>query len=99
MIDGFLAIGMTKSRLSKAPKGSVVVAADKGWLRLVWSYAGKPYLMMLGMPDSQTNRAIAATKAGMIYRDIITGNFDLTPEKNTSLKQYQDRECERRGIV
>jgi integrase len=81
LIDNFLTIKITEGRRSKAPKGSVVVAADKGWLRLVWSYAVKRYLMTLGMPDNQTNRAIAETKAGIIYRDIITDNFDPTLEK------------------
>jgi integrase len=37
--------------------------------------------MALGMPDDKTNRVIAETKARIIYRDIISDNFDPTLEK------------------
>jgi hypothetical protein len=33
------------------------------------------------MPDDKTNRVTAETKARIIYRDIISDNFDPTLEK------------------
>ncbi|HEY9646518.1 MAG TPA: phage integrase SAM-like domain-containing protein, partial [Chroococcidiopsis sp.] len=73
----------------RKPKGSVSVVSDRGWLRLVWSYAGKRYVMAVGLPDSVTNRAIAEGKAAAIYGDVISGNFD------PSLDKYRAQSVER----
>lgn len=81
LIDSFSSIHVAEDKRNKALKGSVVVGADKGWLRLVWTFAGKRYFMAMGLPDTKTNRAIAEAKAKIIYRDIISDNFDPTLEK------------------
>lgn len=65
----------------RAAKGSVSVTSDRGWLRLRWKHQGKRYTMALGMPDSSVNRQIAQAKAGAIYGDLMSGNFDPTLEK------------------
>lgn len=75
----------------RSPKGSVAVSTDRGWLRLVWSYGGKRYVLALGLPDDQTNRAIAEAKAALIYRDIISDQFDLSLSKYKSLSQSQSQ--------
>jgi len=62
-------------------KGEVKVSTDKEWLRLVWTNQGKLYFLTLGLPDSQTNRKVAQSRATQIQLDILSGNFDITLAK------------------
>lgn len=64
-------------------KRLVQVGADKGWLRLRWTYQGKRYALTLGLPDSKVNKTVAQQKANQIELDIASGHFDL------SLKRYK----------
>lgn len=59
------------------------MGADKGWLRLRWTYQGKRYALTLGLPDSNLNRTVAPQKAHQIELDIASGHFD------PSLKRYK----------
>ncbi|MEO1148075.1 MAG: DUF3596 domain-containing protein, partial [Cyanobacteria bacterium J06638_22] len=72
-------------------KGSVSVTSDRGWLRLRWKHQGKRYTMALGMPDSAVNRQIAQAKAGVIYGDVLSGNFDPTLEKYKPQAEQTDQ--------
>lgn len=65
----------------KAAKGTVAIQVFRDRLRLVWSYAGKRYFLYLGLPDSELNRRVARTKAGLIEGDLATGNFDRSLNK------------------
>jgi integrase len=65
----------------KSQKGTVVIRAIKGRLRLVWSFCGKRYFFALELPDTKANRAIAQMKAKQIERDIANDLFDPTLEK------------------
>lgn len=64
-------------------KRIVQVGADKGWLRLRWTYQGKRYALTLGLPDSNVNKTVAQQKAHQIELDIASGHFD------PSLKRYK----------
>lgn len=59
-------------------KGEVKVSADKGWLRLIWTFQGKRYFLTLGLPDNPTNRKVAQSRAMQIQLDLLSGNFDPT---------------------
>ncbi|WP_143467731.1 site-specific integrase [Leptolyngbya ohadii] len=80
---------MTEKRRSK--KGSVVVESHKGWLRLRWSWSGKRYTLTLGLPDDNTNRAIAQRKAEIIQADIRLDQFDETLAKYRSQPTQAER--------
>lgn len=73
---------MQKTRV-RAPKGSIQVEPDRGWLRLRWTYRKTRYALALGLPDSDVNRRIAQTTADVIKADILANHFDAT------LKRYQ----------
>jgi integrase len=64
--------------MGRAVKGTVKVEADKGWLRLRWSWAGRRFVLAIGLPDEGTNRAIAQRKAAIIEADIKAEVFDPT---------------------
>ncbi|NJP11406.1 MAG: DUF3596 domain-containing protein [Leptolyngbyaceae cyanobacterium RU_5_1] len=66
---------------TKAQKGTVIVRAVKGRLRLVWSFGGKRYFFALELVDTKANRAIAELKARQIERDMVNELFDPTLEK------------------
>lgn len=80
---------------ARANKGTVSIAADKGWLRLRWRYAGRRFSLYLGLPDTKANRRLAEAQATRIELDIKSGHFDLT------LKSYkvQSRPSGREGVV
>ncbi|MEC4868182.1 MAG: DUF3596 domain-containing protein, partial [Jaaginema sp. PMC 1078.18] len=68
----------------KHPKGSVVVCAWNGRLRLRLPrevYRGKQVYFALKLADTQKNRAIATKLAAQIYCDIVLGEFDPTLDK------------------
>lgn len=73
----------TKPKTAKAKKGTVSVTADRGRLRLGWRHEGQRYFLFIGLPDSVTNRRVAAAKATQIELDILSGHFDPT------LKRYK----------
>jgi integrase len=81
LIDGFTRVLALEGKRRKALKGSVVVYADKGWLRLRWSWGGRRYFLPIGLPDTQVNRTVAERKAKTIERDILTEQFDPTLTK------------------
>jgi integrase len=89
LIDGFGVKKMAEKRRNS--KGAVAVGVDRGWLRLIWSYQGKRYTLALGLPDDQTNRAIAEAKAALIYRDIVSDHFDISLNKYKSLSQSESQ--------
>jgi integrase len=73
-------------------KGAVYIEAlpDRG-LRLRWNYAGKRFVLSLGLQDSKINRNAADRKRIQIEGDIAIGNFDPTlskykPESQAKLK-------------
>ena len=74
-------IGRQIGRRIKAPKGSINIESDKGWLRLRFSCQSKRYAFALGLPDSKVNRKVAEQKAKQIELDILSGNFDSTLKK------------------
>lgn len=55
-------------------KRIVQVGADKGWLRLRWTYQGKRYALTLGLPDSNVNTTVAQQKAHQIELDTFDGH-------------------------
>lgn len=68
------------------PKGSVVVSACRGMLRLQLPrclYGEQKYLY-LGLPDTPINRQAAEAKAQVIAADIAFERFDFTLEKYRS---------------
>ena len=67
----------------KSRKGTVVVFADNGCLRLRWRYQGKRKSMSIGLADTVVNRTVASRLAGQIQLDIAAGNYD------PSLKRYK----------
>lgn len=81
----------TKRPSGKASKGSVVVAVDKGYLRLQLPralYSGKQKYITLGLSDTPQNRKAAEAKAKMIQADIVFERFDFTLEKYTGKKRH-----------
>jgi integrase len=62
--------------MGRAVKGTVKVAADKGWLP--WSWSGRRFVLAIGLPDEGTNGAIAQRKAAIIEADIKAEVFDPT---------------------
>lgn len=58
-------------------KVSVEIAQGK-YVRLRWSYQGKPVCISLGMFDSPLARAYAQQRAAIIEGDILSGNYDPT---------------------
>ncbi|MGB3534237.1 MAG: DUF3596 domain-containing protein [Microcoleaceae cyanobacterium] len=66
---------------TKAQKGTVVVFADNGCLRLRWRYQGKRKSMSIGLPDTKVNRILAEGLARKIELDIKAGNYDPTRAK------------------
>jgi integrase len=68
-------------------KGEVKVNADKGWLRLVWTFQSKRYFLTLGLPDNKTNRKVAQSRATQIQLDLLSDNFD------PSLGKYKPAPC------
>jgi integrase len=68
----------------KSLKGSVVVASDRGWLRLRWRYKGKRCSVAVGLPDSPANRVVAQGKARHVELEIALGTYDPT------LKRYRN---------
>ncbi|MGG6269168.1 Arm DNA-binding domain-containing protein [Leptolyngbya sp. AN03gr2] len=80
------------SNAAKTPKGTVKTEADKGWLRLRFTYQGKRRAFAIGLPDTKTNRAIAQQTATQIELDIKSGHFDPTlarykPQKQAEIEQ------------
>lgn len=73
-------IGRQVGRKVKAPKGTIKIESDKGWLRLRFSCQGKRYAFALGLPDSKVNRAVAEQRANQIRLDILSNHFDSTLE-------------------
>ena len=69
-------IGGQTGRRQKAAKGTIKIEADKGWLRLRFTYQGKRKALALGLPDSKANRIFAEQKACQIEKDIYAGHFD-----------------------
>ncbi|MEC4806514.1 MAG: tyrosine-type recombinase/integrase [Jaaginema sp. PMC 1079.18] len=68
----------------KHPKGSVVVCAVRGRLRLQLPrevYRGKQVYFSLALADTSANRAIARERAAQIERDILLREFDSTLAK------------------
>ena len=82
-------IGRQIGRRIKAPKGSVNIESDKGWLRLRFSCQSKRYAFALGLPDSKINRKVAEQKAKQIELDILSGNFDSTLKKYKPERQSE----------
>ncbi len=68
----------------KSLKNSVVVASDRGWLRLRWRHKGKRCSVAVGLPDNSANRVVAMGKARQIELEIALGNYDPT------LKRYRN---------
>ena len=68
-------------RRKKAPKGTVKVESDKGWLRLRFTHLGQRHAFAIGLVDSQVNRTVAEQRAKQIELDILSGNFDTTLKK------------------
>jgi len=81
LLDRVEALKLAQDKRKRAPKGSVAIGTDRGWLRLYWTLQGKRYYLPLGLPDSRTNRAIAQQRAMLIERDIQYGEFDGTLDK------------------
>lgn len=75
---------------AKAKKGTVVVEAIRGRLRLRWSYQGKRYFLAAELPDSATNRKVVEAKARIIERDMATENFDRTLNRYRPEGSQQD---------
>jgi hypothetical protein len=71
----------------KAPKGTVVVEAFKGRLRLRFRVAGDRYCLAVGLPDLPENRKIAEAKAKQVALDIKAGKFDPSLAKYQTSKQ------------
>jgi len=74
----------------KNPKGSVVVVAIRGRLRIQLPrqlYGGKQKYLSLGLPDTPLNRKAATGKANAIAADIAFERFDFTLEKYRSPSQ------------
>lgn len=84
--------GRQTGRQKKTPKGSVKVEADKGWLRVRFTHAGKRHAFALGLPNSEINRTVAEQRARQIELDIISGNFD------SSLQKYKPQKREEAKI-
>lgn len=76
LVDGVLRVSAVRAK-----KGAVNVEADRGWLRLRWSWQGKRFVLSLGLPDEPTNRTIAERKARLIEADIKLEQFDPTLER------------------
>jgi integrase len=68
----------------KSPKNSVVVASDRGWLRLRWRHKGLRCSVAVGLPDNPANRVVAASRARQIELEIALGTYDPT------LKRYRN---------
>lgn len=73
----------------KTPKGTVKTEADKGWLRLRFTYQGKRRAFAIGLPDTKINQAIAQQTATQIELDIKSGHFDPTLAKYKPQKQVE----------
>ncbi len=73
-------------------KVSVEIAQGK-YVRLRWSYQGKPVCISLGMFDSPLARAYAQQRAAIIEGDILSGNYDPT------LLKYKPRTGKRGTVV
>jgi integrase len=69
---------------NKAKHGTVVIRTVAGRLRLIWSYQGQRYCLVLSLIDTPSTKAIANAKAAQIYQDIALGKFD------PSLDRYRD---------
>lgn len=67
--------------MAKAAKGTVVIQAIRGRLRLVWSFAGQRYFLSLNLPDTSVNRSAAEFKAKLIECDLANDLFDPTLRK------------------
>lgn len=77
----------------KHPKGSVVVSAYRGMLRLRLPrhlYEGQQKYLYLGLPDSPLNRQAAEAKARAIAADIAFDRVDLTLNRYRSIATQQD---------
>jgi len=72
-----------KAKKSPKGKGTVSIESFQERLRLRWRFAGKRYVLSIGLPDSKINRQVAHQKAMMIELDMASGNFDC------SLKKYK----------
>lgn len=68
----------------KSLKNSVVVASDRGWLRLRWRHKGKRCSVAVGLPDTSANRVVAMGKARASELEIALGTYDPT------LKRYRN---------
>lgn len=70
--------------MTRSPKGTIKIEADRGWLRLRWSFKGRRFAMAMGLPDDPTNRAIAQRKVLIIQADMNLDQFDETLERYKS---------------
>ena len=76
----------------RAPKGSVSVSVNRGWLRLRWKHRGQSYTLAIGLSDSVINRNLAERKAQLIQADIEADR--LTPGVfDPSLAKYRDSDA------
>jgi integrase len=69
---------------ARGTKGKPKLDANRGWLRLRWTFQKKRYALALGIPDTLTNRALAQQRATIIEADMLSGQFDET------LAKYRD---------
>ncbi len=60
----------------RAPRGSVSIYPDRGYLRLRWRFEGKQHILPLKLADTKVNRQVAERKARQIELDIAAGHFD-----------------------
>jgi len=81
LVDNWPTTESAFQTMPKAQKGTVQITSDRGWLRLRWSHGGRRFNLALGLPDTVVNRGIAQARAGLIYGDLVSGNFDTTLAK------------------
>lgn len=77
---------------SKAPKGTVKIEEDKGWLRLRFTFQGKRQAFAIGLPESRTNRRKAEQIAEQIELDIKSGHFDASLARYKPKKQVESEQ-------
>lgn len=72
--------------MPRAPKGTIKIDTDRGWLRLRWTYQKQRYSMALGLADTVVNKRLAQATADTIKADILADHFDK------SLVRYRGNE-------
>ncbi|NJK38337.1 MAG: DUF3596 domain-containing protein [Oscillatoriales cyanobacterium RM2_1_1] len=68
-------------------------------LLLVWRSEGKRHYLYLGVPDSPTNRTVAAKKAAQIQLDMASENFDPTLKHYRPVKGSESTVAEMMSMV